>query len=915
MQLSTRLIAFPLNQPRQILMAVLGITVLLGLPLLWLGMDNSPEHLFSDQELASFVNQQVMENFTPHNMVILGVVNHAHKQGVFNPKTLENVLTISRFASTMEAGHPSGVEIKVNAIISPDKVESIREAGLGQVRFDWLMQEAPRTTEEAQRIGDLALANPLLKDALVSGDGRALVLYFPVTGTNAGHAFSKELRQKMKTLDRGDDRFYLTGPPVLTDTIDRAMITHLPIGTVLSSLTLFGLMFLHFRKIQLPLIPLCVVFITVIAAMAMLVATGNTLHAINLSTLIIITPIALLSSIRLITECMVVYPEATNHRQALEQAMTALFTPSLHTTLTLTAAFASLAVFPVSSIKIFGIVTALSIALTWLLTFSFVPASIMLMKEGTLKGLRVSSDTNRYTTALNRFLQWSSRFATVRHWQGIGISIAILILGTTAFMFSETNNNPLQLLNKNNNARIADKVLISKLGGIHEATLVLSGPGSDLGVEEAADWLIHQLSPKLRRMPAVYASIEAEIRKQQQTTGSGSEMAEVLASSWAKQLNELPIEESLAHDMWSQAVDTLEQLRHQQQLFNQPDILSYVEGLQSYLAQQEEVGTVHSVVGIVKKIHQELFEGDPVRFTIPATANGVTQTLLTYKKSHKPEDLFSFITPDYRQTAIQIRLNSGNSKHMQRLTAHVDAYLQSNRPPMALEYTWIGPSYINLMVQNRVIGNVLKSFAAALTVAVLVMSLLFRSPLWGLLAMLPLTGTTGIIFLVTGLTGWNYNLVTTPLTFLAFALAIDFAINFLHRSRMAMTGSGTWSGTLSELFDQPARTVVSCSLVIASASTPLLFLPLPLLQTAGLFIFLSALTAGCITIWTLPAVLSILQPSLFKKERALFQEAVDKDTDRGGRDDTPASVGSADNPTAEEDQETGGEEELTRGTQ
>lgn len=888
MRINDRLISFSLNHPKQILVAVLTLTVLAGGLTFRLGVDNSPESLFSELGDTNPVYQQAMENSRLHNMVILGVINRSHEQGVFNPETFEKIIALSRVGATLAAEDLAGLRINAKDIIAPDRVESIQHAGLGQIQFRRLVQEAPGSTEEALRVKHLALANPLLKNTMVSENGQALALYFPVEGPNSGHLLRNKLNDTINSLGKGDDRFYITGLPVVTDTIDKAMTRQVLIGVLLSSLVLFGLLLLYFRKIQLSIPPLTVAFTTVIAIMALLTATGCSLHIITLSVFIFLVPVSIAGSILLVMEFIDRYREKGNRRQAIEMTMAGLFVPLSQTTITLVAAFAPLILFPVSAIRIFGGLTAIGLAIVWLLSITLVPSMLMLTKEEDLSELNTSTFNNWYYTLTTRFLDLTRSLITTNHWYCIGISTTVLILGVTALILSETNSNQLQLLKKNNKVTIADKVLNTKMGGTHEVLLVLSGPESDLGVDEAADWLIEQLSSKLRKSPLILESIVAEIRQTQQATDTASELAETLTSNWAVKLKDLPIEESLAHDTWSQAVDTLVQLRHQQQLFNRPDILGYIDTLQSYLISQTGVGTVHSVVDLVKTIHQAFFEGDPSRYTIPDTANAVTQALEAYNKSQKPEELFRFITPDYRQTTMRIRLNNADSKQLERLSGLVDTFLRANKPPLELDYRLAGSSYFNLILQEKVLDNLFKSFGLSLTMAFLVMSL-FIGPVWGLMAMLPLTGTTGIIMLVNWATGWNYNLVTTPFLFFTLGLAVVYAIHFLHRSKELMVNYGTWSEVVKELLGEPARAIFICTVCIAVGSVSLLLVPPPYMQIAGVFLLFITLSAGGTTLLTLPAALELLQPGIYKREIKMFEEKANQDNQEAAETEAPLS--------------------------
>ncbi len=230
-------------------------------------------------------------------------------------------------------------------------------------------------------------------------------------------------------------------------------------------------------------------------------------------------------------------------------------------------------------------------------------------------------------------------------------------------------------------------------------------------------------------------------------------------------------------------------MRNQKQIFKRPDILNYIIGLQKYLDGQGDVGKSNSIADVVQKVHQELFESDLGHFTIPKTINGVAQTLMSYQNSHKPDDLWHLVTPDYTRANLWLQLKSGDNKDMERVMADVESYLADTPPPTQLQAEWAGLTYINVAWQNKMVTGMLKSFLSSFVVVFIMMAILFRSALWGLLAMIPLTFTIGIIYGVIGLIGKDYDMPVAVLSSLTLGLAVDFAIHFLQRSRATMGAS------------------------------------------------------------------------------------------------------------------------------
>ncbi len=151
-----------------------------------LKVDTDPENMLSVDEPVRVYHNDMKAEFALHDLIVVGVVNERHPNGVFNAETLGNVHALTEFAKTIrwqEEEATAGV-ISVD-IIAPSTVDSIEQAGLGAVSFNWLMPNAPENDEEATAVREKAARIPTLNNTLVSGDGQAIALYIPITAKNA----------------------------------------------------------------------------------------------------------------------------------------------------------------------------------------------------------------------------------------------------------------------------------------------------------------------------------------------------------------------------------------------------------------------------------------------------------------------------------------------------------------------------------------------------------------------------------------------------------------------------------------------------------------------------------------------------------------------------------------------------------
>jgi predicted RND superfamily exporter protein len=868
MHLTDKVISFSLEKPRIVTAIMILGTLLLGSMIIRVHVDTDPENMLSRDEFVRIFHDRTKKEFALYDVVVLGMVNENDPDGVFNPQSLARIDALSKFAATLEDPNDPGRRVVDRNIIAPDNVDNIQQDGPGQVRFEWLMKEVPTSREEARQIRDFALGNPLLKGTLVSEDGRAIALYLPLTRKDFAHSVSKRLKEKIKELGSGDDRFYITGLPVAEDTFGKEMFIQMAISAPLAMLMIFLLMLYFFRKIQLIISPLIIAMCTVIATMGLLIGTGNTLHIMSSMIPIFIMPIAVVDSIHILSEFFDEYQKRKDRRATIEHVMGHLFKPMLFTSLTSAAGFASLAFTPIPPVQAFGIFVAIGIMLAWLLTIVFIPAYVMLMKESSLENFGSSEHVDPGTdrSLINRHLRWIGTTSSHRPWLVIAFNIGVMAVGVVGILMIQVNDNPVKWFKKTHEIRKADKVLNRHFGGTYEAYLVLSGKEQGTSPEKAADRLTEYLDKRLTESPAILEKIHNEILEALALSKTENELIDRLSLSWEEELDRVPADDDIAYDRWSTALDGLDRLRNQQEIFKTPEMLRYIAKLQEFLADRGDVGKSNSVSDVVKKVHQELFAGDKDHFTIPETTAAVAQTLISYQNSHKPDDLWHLVTPDYSRANIWLQLRSGDNKDMERVVKDVKQFFRDNPPPVDLDYDWAGLTYINVVWQDKMVNGMLKSFLSSFAVVFFMMAFLFRSPVWGLLAMIPLTFTIGIIYGVIGLIGKDYDMPVAVLSSLTLGLAVDFAIHFLQRTRMTMARTNDWQATIREMFEEPARAIMRNIVVISIGFTPLLFAPLVPYQTVGVFLASIMLYSGLATLWILPALLTVLKKWVFPEQ-------------------------------------------------
>ena len=743
--------------------------------------------------------------------------------------------------------------------------------------------------------------------------------------------------------------YHITGLPVAEDTFGAQMFKQMAISAPIAMVVIFLLMWFFFKSAIVILPAMYDALISTAATMSLLVVTGNTVHIMSSMIPIFIVPIAVLDDVHVISEFFDRYRPGSDRKQTIIDLMEDLFTPMLYTTLTTAVGFASLALAPIPPVQVFGLFVAFGVVVAWLCSILLVPAFIAALPEKTLKnfGAAHASDESESLTLLGRILRATGR-GTYRYAKLIiALSVAALIVSGYGISRIQVNDNPTKWFEREHSIRVADRVLNDHFGGTYMAYLALrpkgapampeaeaataeASPGQTNGSAPSLPGGLDDFQPSTAGNPALPSGLDAS------PTDTETDAPALPSGLGGNDATETGPDPTAARKPVPETGDASEA---KPQVFKNPTTLRWMEALQNYIDRElgHLVGKSNAVTDIVKTVHRELLVGverdgrvisEQEAMRIPDTRGAVAQSLLQFQNSHRPQDLWHFVTPDYRTAVLWLQLTSGDNRDMSRVAARVNDWLalwsadedqavrmvqkqpaslqpvlQSvaryvtepgearqkiqqtifenpatavvelkrkmapHAPDVALVHDWFGLTYINVVWQEKMVVGMLKALLGSFLAVFLMMTLLYRSALWGLLCMAPLTVTITMTYGLIGLIGKDYDMPVAVLSALSLGLAVDYAIHFLTRSRMMYPDHGSWKKTAGPVFGEPARAIARNAIVVGVGFLPLLLAPLVPYQTVGIFIAAILLLAGASTMLILPAAMTLLEHQLFPRSQ------------------------------------------------
>jgi len=837
---------------------VFGLTALIalvmGLMIPRISIDTDPENMLSAEQPDRLEHNRIKELFDLYDMIVVGVVNRDHPEGIFNPDSLTALHALSE-----------GIEA-IDGVISRDMlslatVDNVEQVSPGTIRFDWLMDQPPASQDEADAIREAVERLPMFYGTLVAEDGKAAGVYVPIVDKNESHRISSEIQTIIDGLDIGDD-FHITGQPVAQDTFGVEMFQQMAISAPLAGILIFLIMLYFFRSVPLVVAPMVLAMATVISTMGLLIGLGYTVHIMSSMIPIFLMPIAVVASIHVLSGFTDRCRAGDDTQQVMEEVIQSLYKPVIFTALTTTVGFLSLTLTPIPPVQVFGAFVAVGVLFAMVLTLTFLPAFIAALPQATVDRMVVrvkkhESEGKGADCKLCEFMSATGRFAT-RHAKPLLLSfVALLAVAVFGITQIQINDNPTRWFKQDHRIRVADSVLNEHFAGTYEAYIVLE--------QELAGDLTTTLNERAEPIlaEAREAGLQLDERWQQLLDESESEdpgqTLDNLMFAVEDHLFDAPMAEA---DYWEALLDEAEAVRSEALYFQTPEALRYMSDMQRWLEEHGHVGKSNSLADLVRTINRELVSGEPEDYRIPDRPAGVAQAILSYQSSHRPHDLWHFVSQDYRSASIWLQLPSGDNQDMQRVVDAVDRYTAEQALPDGVELSWGGSTYVNLVWQGEMVEGMLLALLSAFAIVLLMMIILFRSLLFGILAVLPLTLTIALIYGVMGLVGKYYDMPVAVLSSLSLGLSVDFAIHFIQRMRGAFNETGSWQKAMDYVFTEPARAITRNAVVISLGFLPLLAAALVPYITVGIFLASIMALSAIVTLLMLPAILSSL-PGLF----------------------------------------------------
>lgn len=822
-------------------------------------IDTDPENMLSQNDPTRVFHNKIKSDFLMRDMVIVGLVS---PDNIFTPANLHTIEQITTDILAIDG-------VVTHDLLSLSVVDNIRQlinenGDNDGIIFEYLMKQAPSSKNGSLMIQSAIKRLPMLNNTLVSGDDKAVAIYVPITSKDQSYVIAKQIKalsEKFTTIEKGQLQIHVTGLPIAEDQFGYEMFVQMGVAAPLAGLAIFLLLWYFFRNLALIIAPMVVAMATVLIIMGSLIGFGFTVHIMSSMIAIFLMPIAVVDSVHILSEFADRYKPGEDATATVKKVMGHLYTPMLFTSITSAVGFYSLILTPIPPVKVFGAFIGTGILLAFALTITYIPAYISRMNTTSLTKLQLALQKMEQKGLLAKRLEPLGAFSVKRTKLILISFIALFALSLEGINRIEINDNPVNWFKADHEIRVADKVLNTHFAGTYDAWLVFeNAENNNASAIEKFNTILE--SAKDDDIKTSLMTYYLRWQKDNKQVNPAAKSA-FFTNDLLIQLDDFRFDASESSQLWLDVLFELtEKNLNAKQTFTDPKTLNWLTNLQQALVATGDVGKVNSLTDIIRTVNRELTSGNEKDFVIPTSSQGVAQTLLQYQSSHRPQDLWHFVSQDYQQTLLWLQMTSGDNQHMSKIVDFVKHYVNENPPPTKITYQWAGKSYLNVVWQDAMVSGMIDSLLSSFIIVFLMMVLLFRSIKYGALAMLPLTFTITMIYGLIGWFGKAYDMPIAVLSALTLGLSIDFAIHFIQRFRELESSYQNLSQALTSMFAEPSRAIARNAIVIAIGFTPLLLSPLVPYITVGFFLASIMAMSALVTLVLLPALLTLFSNNI-----------------------------------------------------
>jgi predicted RND superfamily exporter protein len=249
-----------------------------------------------------------------------------------------------------------------------------------------------------------------------------------------------------------------------------------------------------------------------------------------------------------------------------------------------------------------------------------------------------------------------------------------------------------------------------------------------------------------------------------------------------------------------------------------PAKLAVIDRLQTFALTLPGVDRTMSFVDFLKDMNMSFHNEDPDFYIIPESRELVSQYLLLYDS----DDMDEFITPEYDQARILIRISEHSSAGQAKLISDLRTFIDQHEHD-GLQIRVTGRAVQDVNTIDALVRGQVESLALAAAVITFIMFLALCSFVAGALSLIPNAFPIILNFGIMGLLGIPLNTSTALISVVALGIAVDDTIHFLTEYNRKRAENLPMREALQQTILEKGTAISASSLILVIGFGVLLF--------------------------------------------------------------------------------------------
>ncbi len=303
-----------------------------------------------------------------------------------------------------------------------------------------------------------------------------------------------------------------------------------------------------------------------------------------------------------------------------------------------------------------------------------------------------------------------------------------------------------------------------------------------------------------------------------------------------------------------------------------PSVIRDLEKTENYLAANFELGSIFSVLELIRKTNKAMHGGNIEHYNVPKDDKSLKKVLAKMKRYGILKKARTLITPDHKQCRITSKLKDiGSAELRVKNKAFLDYTAANLSSPIEVRIT--GMPYLLDTTNSYITSKLMRGLGLAILVIAVIIGILFKSIRIVLISLVPNILPLLIIGAIIGFFKLDLKISTGIVFTIAFGIAVDDTIHFLSKLKIELSKGRTLPYAIKRTFLSTGKAIVLTSVILSSGFIAFTISEIQSTVLIGVLICITLLTAVLADLFLLPILLSKLYGRKLESKKFVKKQA------------------------------------------